>query len=63
MIIGDPLTFDLRTHSTGRQEFVVFEIDDERGIVVACKWEMDANPFQVAAALERMAAKLRNPEI
>lgn len=61
MIVGDPLTYDLRTQNFERQEFVVFEIDDAAGRVAACKWESDANPLQVAAALERLCKKLRDP--
>lgn len=63
MIVGGPLTFDLRTQNIERQEFVVFEIDDASGRVAVCKWEADANPLQVAAALERLCKKLRDPNL
>lgn len=63
MILGDPLTFDLTLQDIQGREHVVLEIGDLTGRIAACKWEADANPYQVAAALERMAAKLRNPKI
>ena len=50
MIFGDPLTFELTPQ----------EIDDR---IAACKWEADANPYQVVAALERLATALRRTEI
>lgn len=50
MILGDPLTFELTPQ----------EIDDR---IAACKWEADANPYQVDATLERLATALRRTEI
>ena len=59
VIVGYPLIFDLRQQTVGRVDYVVLEIDSADGRVAVCKWECAANQYQVAAALERLAAKLR----
>lgn len=63
MILGDPLTFELTLQEIEGREHVVLEIGDLTGRIAACKWEADANPYQVAAALERLATALRRTEI
>lgn len=66
MMDNSLLSFDLRTqkfdmHVPGMRsvDFVVFEIIGTEGTVAACKWERTANQIQVAAALERLAERLR----
>lgn len=63
MIVTDELSYDLREQEIAGQEYVVFEIAGLNGNLVHVKWEADANRFQLAAALERLAIALWRTEI
>lgn len=60
MIVGDILIFDLRQQTIKQIDSVVLEIDSAEGCVAVCKWEQSANKHQVADALERFVAELRD---
>lgn len=51
-----PTISELRIGSTW---FQVLTLTDQEGQVIHCKWEKEANRYQVAAALERLASHLR----
>lgn len=57
MIHGDPISVDLHTQDVAGLSCVVLEIIQQDGRI-ACRWESDANQYQVAAALRRLAARL-----
>lgn len=63
MIVTKDLSVDLREQDAFGQDCVVFEIAGQSGNSVHARWERDANRFQVAAALERLATALRRTEI
>lgn len=63
MIFTEALSCDLRYQSVAGQEVVVFEIAGPSGNLMHCKWEVGANRFHIAAALERLAFALRRTEI
>lgn len=63
MIVTEELSYDLREQKVFGQDWIVFEIAGQHGDVVHVKWEADANRFNVAAALERLATALRRAEI
>lgn len=63
MIVGDPLTFDLRDQKAFGEDSIVFKIVGQSGNALHARWQSDANRFQVAAALERLATALRRTEI
>ena len=44
----------------GSTWFQVLTLTDQEGNVTHCKWEKDANRYQVAAALERLASHFRS---
>lgn len=62
MIHGDPISVDLHTQDVAGLPCVVLEMIQING-KMSCRWEVDANQFQVAAALERLAERLRQNEI
>lgn len=62
MIPGDLISVDLREQTVCGKPCIVLELIEQDGHV-GCRWEKDANRYQVAAALECLAAALRNPEI
>lgn len=62
MIHGDPISVDLRTQDVAGLPCVVLEMIQIGG-KMSCRWEADANQYQVAAALERLAERLRKNEI
>ena len=63
MIVTKDLSYDLREQDAFGQDCVVFEIAGQSGNSLHARWERDANRFQVAAALERLALALRRTEI
>jgi hypothetical protein len=63
VIVTKDLSVDLREQDAFGQDCVVFEIAGQSGNSVHARWERDANRFQVAAALERLATALRRTEI
>ena len=63
MIVTPDLSVDIREQDAFGQDCVVFEIAGPSGRSLHARWERDANRFQVAAALERLAAALRRTEI
>ena len=63
MIVTPDLSFDLREQDVFKQDCVVFEIAGQAGNSLRARWARDANRFQVAAALERLATALRRTEI
>lgn len=63
MIVTPSLSCDLREQDVFGQDCVVFEIAGQSGNSLYARWEREANRFQVAAALERLAAALRRTEI
>ena len=63
MIVTKDLSVDLREQDAFGQDCVVFEVAGQSGNSVHARWERDANRFQVAAALERLATALRRTEI
>ena len=63
MIITKDLSVDLREQDAFGQDCVVLEIAGRSGNSLHARWERDANRFQVAAALERLATALRRTEI
>ena len=58
MIQGEELAFDLTTIRAAGTDFVCLHIVGSTA-QVWCRWETDANRYQVAAALERLAERLR----
>lgn len=62
MILGDPISVDLHTQDVAGVPCVVLEMIQIGG-KISCRWEVDANQYQVAAALERLAVALRRTEI
>lgn len=63
MIVTVDLSVDLREQYAFGEDCVVFEITGQSGSSLHARWERDANRFQVAAALERLALALRRTEI
>lgn len=63
MIVTRDLSIDLREQDAFGQDCVVLEVLGQSGNSVHARWERDANRFQVAAALERLATALRRTEI
>ena len=63
MIHGDPISVDLHTQDVAGLPCVVLEMIQINGNSLRARWERDANRFQVAAALERLATALRRTEI
>lgn len=62
MIEGDPISVDLHVQDVAGVPCVVLEMIQIGG-KMSCRWEVDANQYQVAAALERLAERLRQNEI
>lgn len=62
MIPGDPISVDLHIRDVAGVPCVVLEMIQIGG-KMSCRWEADANQFQVAAALERLTERLRQNEI
>lgn len=62
MIQGEELAFDLESIKVADTDFVCLHIVGPTA-QVWCRWETDANRYQVAAALERMAERLRSDPI
>lgn len=62
MIVGDPISVDLHTQDVAGVPCVVLEMIQIGG-KMSCRWEADANQYQVAAALERLTTALRRTEI
>lgn len=63
MIVTDDLSYDLREQNTFGADCVVFEVVGPSGSSLHTRWEQEANRFQVAVALERLATALRRTEI
>ena len=63
MIVTRDLSVDLREQDAFGQDCVVLEIAGQSGNSLHGRWERNANRFQVAAALERLATALRRTEI
>lgn len=63
MIVTKDLSYDLREQDALGEDCIVFEIAGPSGNSLHARWERDANRFQVAAALERLALALRRTEI
>lgn len=59
MIQGEELAFDLTTIRAAGTDFACLHIVGPAA-QVWCRWETDANRYQVAAALERLAERLRS---
>ena len=59
MIQGEELAFDLATIRAAGTDFVCLHIVGSTA-QVWCRWDLEANRYQVAAALERLAARLRS---
>jgi len=59
MIQGEELAFDLTTIRAAGTDFVCLHIVGPAA-QVWCRWDLEANRYQVAAALERLAARLRS---
>lgn len=59
MIYGEELAFDLESIKVADTDFVCLHIVGPAA-QVWCRWETDANRYQVASALERLAERLRS---
>ena len=59
MIQGEELAFDLESIKVAGTDFVCLHIVGPAA-QVWCRWDLEANRYQVAAALERLAARLRS---
>ena len=60
-IRGEELEFDLQQIQIEGAEYVALHVSGSNA-QVWCRWELEANRYQVAAALERLAARLRSDE-
>lgn len=60
-IRGEELEFDLRQIQLDGIDFVALHVTGKEA-QLWCRWELEANQYQVAAALERLAARLRQDE-
>jgi len=59
-VIMPDLVFELTKQIKHRQEYIILKIADPDGSnSIMCKWEHDANPYQIAHALECLAARLK----
>ena len=56
-IKGEELEFDLTQLQIDGIDFVALHVTGNQE--VWCRWELEANQYQVAAALERLAERLR----
>jgi hypothetical protein len=57
VIPGDPISVDLHTQDVAGVPCIVLKLLID-GVCIACRWETDANQYQVAAALRRLADRL-----
>jgi hypothetical protein len=60
-IRGEELEFDLKQIKLDGIDFVALHVAGKEA-QLWCRWELEANQYQVAAALERLAARLRQDE-
>ena len=60
-ISGEELEFDLKQIQLDGIDFVALRVSGKEA-QLWCRWELEANQYQVAAALERLAARLRQDE-
>lgn len=57
MVEGDPIRVGLHTRDVAGLSCIVLELSLRDGLII-CRWELDANQYQVAAALRRLADRL-----